>query len=67
MAILVAWTTAALACGYLVLAHTGVTSVSRPRRRRWLALARHRGTAEPEHPAELACAAIPVVAACHAH
>jgi hypothetical protein len=29
MAILVAWTTAALACGYLVLAHTGVTSVSR--------------------------------------
>lgn len=33
MAILLAWAMAALACGYLVLARTDVTSVSRPRRR----------------------------------
>jgi hypothetical protein len=30
MAILLAWVMAALACGYLVLAHTDVTSVGRP-------------------------------------
>jgi len=34
MAIMLAWTVATLACGYLVLSRTDVTTVSRPRRRR---------------------------------
>ena len=34
MAIMLAWAVAALACGYLVLARTDVTSISRPRLRR---------------------------------
>jgi hypothetical protein len=34
MAIMLTWVAAALGCGYLVLAHTDVTSISRPRVRR---------------------------------
>jgi hypothetical protein len=34
MAIMLAWAVTALACGYLVLSHTDVTSISSPRRRR---------------------------------
>jgi hypothetical protein len=34
MAIMLAWAVTALACGYLVLSRTDVTSISRPRRRR---------------------------------
>jgi ABC-type transport system involved in multi-copper enzyme maturation permease subunit len=34
MAIMLAWVVAALGCGYLVLAHNDVTSISRPRLRR---------------------------------
>jgi hypothetical protein len=34
MAIMLAWAVTALACGYLVLSRTDVTSIGRPRRRR---------------------------------
>jgi len=34
MAIMLTWTVAAVICGYLVLAHTDVGGISRPRTRR---------------------------------
>ena len=47
MAIMLAWAVAALACGYLVLARTDVTSISRPGLRRHRSSPRSLARASP--------------------